>query len=72
MRKLLPGGIVASLALVPAITPAAAGEIVVFCPGAVQSVVRPMAKTYEEKTGNTVKFEFGTALPSYVFIVSDR
>jgi len=61
MRKLLPGGIVASLALVPAITPAAAGEIVVFCPGAVQSVVRPMAKTYEEKTGNTVKFEFGTA-----------
>ena len=57
MRKLLFGGIVASLA----VAPAAAGEIVVFCPGAVQSVVRPMAKTFEEKTGNTVKFEFGTA-----------
>lgn len=57
MRKLLLGGIVASLA----VAPAAAGEIVVFCPGAVQSVVRPMAKTFEEKTGNTIKFEFGTA-----------
>jgi molybdate transport system substrate-binding protein len=57
MLKLLLGGIVASLA----VTPAAAGEIVVFCPGAVQSVVRPMAKTFEEKTGNTVKFEFATA-----------
>jgi len=61
MRKLLLGGIVASLAIVPAVIPAAAGEIVVFCPGAVQSVVRPMAKTFEEKTGNTIKFEFGTA-----------
>jgi molybdate transport system substrate-binding protein len=57
MLKLLLGGIVASLA----VAPAAAGEIVVFCPGAVQSVVRPMAKTFEEKTGNTVKFEFATA-----------
>ena len=61
MRKLVFGGIVASLAIVPAVAPAAAGEIVVFCPGAVQSVVRPMVKVYEEKTGNTVKFEFGTA-----------
>jgi ABC-type molybdate transport system substrate-binding protein len=57
MLKLLLGGIVASLA----VAPAAAGEIVVFCPGAVQSVVRPMAKTFEEKTRNTVKFEFATA-----------
>ncbi|HET7805657.1 MAG TPA: substrate-binding domain-containing protein [Pseudolabrys sp.] len=57
MRKLLLGGIVASLA----VAPAAAGDIVVFCPGAVQSVVRPMARTFEEKTGNTVKFEFATA-----------
>ena len=32
MRKLLLGGIVASLAIVPAVIPAAAGEIVVFCP----------------------------------------
>ena len=61
MRKLLLGGIVASLVTGPAVAPAAAGEIVVFCPGAVQSVVRPMAKTFEEKTGNTIKFEFGTA-----------
>ena len=37
MLKLLLGGIVASLA----VAPAAAGEIVVFCPGAVQSVVVP-------------------------------
>ena len=57
MRKLLLAGIVASLA----VGPAAAGDIVVFCPGAVQSVVRPMVKTFEEKTGNTVKFEFATA-----------
>ena len=57
MRKLLLGGIVASLA----VAPAGAGDIVVFCPGAVQSVVRPMARTFEEKTGNTVKFEFATA-----------
>ena len=57
MRGLLLGGIVALMAVVPA----AAGEIIVFCPGAVQSVVRPMVKTYEEKTGNTVKFELGTA-----------
>ena len=42
MRRLLLGGIVVSLAIVPAVAPAAAGEIVVFCPGAVQSVVRPM------------------------------
>src|SRR5512139_1901571 len=57
MRKLPLAGIVACLAAAPA----AAAEVVVFCPGAVQSVVRPLVKTYEEKTGNTVKFEFGTA-----------
>ena len=38
-----------------------AGEVVVFCPGAVQSVVRELVKSYEQKSGNTVKFEFGTA-----------
>jgi molybdate transport system substrate-binding protein len=38
-----------------------AAEVVVFCPGAVQSVVRDLVKTYEQKSGNTVKFEFGTA-----------
>jgi len=44
-----------------AAAPAAAAEIVVFCPGAVQSVVRPLAQDYEKTSGNTVKFEFGTA-----------
>ncbi len=43
------------------VTPAIAGEVVVFCPGAVQSVVRELVKSYEQKSGNTVKFEFGTA-----------
>ena len=42
-------------------TPAAAAEVVVFCPGAVQSVVRELVKTYEQKSGNAVKFEFATA-----------
>lgn len=42
-------------------TPAMASEVVVFCPGAVQSVVRELVKSYEQKSGNTVKFEFGTA-----------
>ena len=42
-------------------TPAAAAEVVVYCPGAVQSVVRELVKTYERKSGNTVKFEFATA-----------
>jgi molybdate transport system substrate-binding protein len=41
--------------------PALAAEIVVFCPGAVQTVVRDLVKSYEQKTGNTVKFEYGTA-----------
>ena len=41
--------------------PAWAGEVVVFCPGAVQSVVRDLVKDYEKTSGNTVKYEFGTA-----------
>lgn len=41
--------------------PVAAVEVVVFCPGAVQSLVPGLAKIYEQKTGNTVKFEWGTA-----------
>jgi molybdate transport system substrate-binding protein len=41
--------------------PAMAADIVVFCPGAVQSVVRELVKSYEQKTGNTVKFQLGTA-----------
>src|SRR6476646_967520 len=43
------------------VTPAIAGEVVVFCPGAVQSVVRELVKSYGQKSGNTVKFEFATA-----------
>jgi molybdate transport system substrate-binding protein len=42
-------------------TPAMAADMVVFCPGAVQTVVRELVKSYEQNTGNTVKFEFGTA-----------
>jgi molybdate transport system substrate-binding protein len=57
MRKFVFGAILAALAVVPA----AAAEVVVFCPGAVQSVVRDLVKSYEQKSGNTVKFEFGTA-----------
>jgi molybdate transport system substrate-binding protein len=57
MRKILLAAVLASLA----VTPAMAGEVVVFCPGAVQSVVRELVKSYEQKSGNTVKFEFATA-----------
>jgi molybdate transport system substrate-binding protein len=57
MRK-----IIIAAAFVSAVAaPAAAAEVVVFCPGAVQSVVRELVKSYEQKTGNTVKYEFGTA-----------
>ena len=45
--------------LVPSI--GAAAEITVFTPGAVQSIVREVAKDYEKKTGNTVKFVGDTA-----------
>lgn len=57
MRKTIIVAILACFAS----TPAMAADIVVFCPGAVQSVVREFVKTYEQKTGNSVKFEFGTA-----------
>ena len=57
MRTLLLSAIFACIAA----TASTAGEIVVFCPGAVQSVVRPIMQDYEKKSGNTVKFEFGTA-----------
>ena len=55
--KLLLAAVLAFLV----VTPAMAGEVVVFCPGAVQSVVRELVKSYEQKSGNTVKFEFATA-----------
>ena len=57
MRKIL----LSTMFAVLVVTPAMAGEVVVFCPGAVQSVVRELVKSYEQKSGNTVKFEFGTA-----------
>ena len=57
MRKTLLAAILAGLVA----TPAMAADVVVFCPGAVQSVVRELVKSYEQKTGNTVRFEFGTA-----------
>ncbi len=57
MRKLLLSVVFACIAAAPA----AAAEIVVFCPGAVQSVVRPLVQDYEKKSGNKVKFEFATA-----------
>jgi molybdate transport system substrate-binding protein len=57
MRKTLVATILAGLIA----TPAMAADVVVFCPGAVQSVVRELVKSYEQKTGNTVRFEFGTA-----------
>ncbi len=40
---------------------AGAAEIMVFCPGAVRSVVTGLAQGYQAATGNTVKFEYGTA-----------
>ena len=57
MRKLILSTLLAALAAAPA----TAAEIVVFCPGAVQSVVRPLVQDYEKTSGNTVKFEFATA-----------
>ncbi len=57
MRKTFLAAMLAGLVA----TPAMAADVVVFCPGAVQSAVRELVKSYEQKTGNTVKFEYGTA-----------
>lgn len=57
MRKIVFAAIAAWFAGVPAM----AADVVVFCPGAVQSVVRDLLKGYEQTSGNTVKYEFGTA-----------
>lgn len=40
---------------------AAAAEITVFAPGAVQTIVRAIAKDYEQRSGNTVRLVYGTA-----------
>ncbi len=57
MRKLILSAVV----VLAAAAPASAADMAVFCPGAVQSVVRGLVAGYQEKSGNTVKFEFGTA-----------
>ena len=38
-----------------------AAEVVVFCPGAVQSLVTELAKNFAQASGHTVKFVYGTA-----------
>ena len=40
---------------------AAAAEVVVFCPGAVQSLVTDLSKNFAQASGHTVKFVYGTA-----------
>jgi len=40
---------------------AGAAEIIVFCPGAVRTVVIELAQGFQAATGNTVKLEYGTA-----------
>lgn len=57
MKKAIVAAILGSLLAGPAF----AGEVVMFCPGAVQSVVRDLVKDYEKSSGNTVKYEYGTA-----------
>ena len=51
--------VVAMLSMVPSV--AAAVEIVVFVPGAVQAIVREVGKDYEAETGNTIRFVGDTA-----------
>ena len=38
-----------------------AAELVVFCPGAVQSIVTGLAKEFSQSAGHSVKFIYGTA-----------
>ncbi len=57
MRKAILTATFASLIAAPAM----AGEVIVFCPGAVQTPVRALVTEDEQKSGNTVTFEFGTA-----------
>lgn len=38
-----------------------AAELVVFCPGAVQSLVTGLAKEFSQSSGHSVKFNYGTA-----------
>ncbi len=57
MRKLM----LSTVIVLAVATPASAADVVVFCPGAVQSVVRGLVAEYQQKSGNVVRFEFGTA-----------
>lgn len=50
-----------ALAAVLVASPARAVDVIVFCPGAVQSVVSDLGERYEQNSGNHVKYEFGTA-----------
>ena len=50
-----------ALAMLVWASAAASAQLVVFCPGAVRGVVTELAREYERDSGNTVKFEFGTA-----------
>jgi molybdate transport system substrate-binding protein len=43
------------------LTPSGSAEFVVICAGAVQSVVPALVQTYQQQSGNTIKFEYGTA-----------
>jgi len=56
MRQMICATVLAMLS-----TLAGAAEILVFCPGAVNSVVTELAQGFQTATGNTVKFEYGTA-----------
>ena len=56
MRKLLLTILIAMLT-----SGAGAAEIKVFCPGAVKGVVTELAQTFQRTTGQSVKFEYGTA-----------
>lgn len=41
--------------------PAGAAQVVVFCPGAVRSIVAELARDFERATGHTVRLDYGTA-----------
>ena len=56
MKQMICAGVLAAFSAL-----AGAAEILVFCPGAVNSVVTELAQGFQAATGNTVKFEYGTA-----------
>jgi molybdate transport system substrate-binding protein len=56
MRQLICAIVLAVLSAL-----AGAAEIVVFCPGAVQTIVTGLGKDFTQATGHTIKFAHGTA-----------